>query len=218
MSITLGSRILGSSVPPASALFSILLLVVIVALVGGWRPALTAVAVGLLAQEALFSFPYGSLDNHKPAQLSVLVAFGVIGAAVGILVDDLTRLTEEQAALRRIAILVATEDAHRRAVQCRRGRGGAVAPRRLCPLGPLRAGWQHDRCRRLEPGRGPVPVRCPLVPRRGTRVDARRGSRPSRTQSAASRDGSGPDAGAARTASSRSAAGTPITVDGRPWA
>src|SRR5476651_204113 len=63
-SITLGSRLLGSYVPPASALFSILLVVVIVALVGGWRPALTAVVVGLLAQEVVFSFPYGSLNNH----------------------------------------------------------------------------------------------------------------------------------------------------------
>jgi len=85
--ITLGSRLLRSSVPPASALFSILLVVVVVALVGGWRPALTAVVVGLVAQEVLFTFPYGSLNDHDPAQLSVLVAFVVIGAAVGILVD-----------------------------------------------------------------------------------------------------------------------------------
>jgi signal transduction histidine kinase len=107
--ITLGSRWLGSAVPPASALFSILLVVVVVALIGGWRPALTAVVVGLVAQEVLFTFPYGSLNDHDPAQLSVLVAFVVIGAGVGILVDELSRLTAEQAALRRIAVLVATE-------------------------------------------------------------------------------------------------------------
>ena len=107
--ITLGSRLLRSSVPPASALFSILLVVVVVALIGGWRPALTAVVAGLAAQEVLFTFPYGSLNDHDPAQLSVLVAFVVIGAAVGILVDELSRLTAEQAALRRIAMLVATE-------------------------------------------------------------------------------------------------------------
>jgi signal transduction histidine kinase len=107
--ITLGSRLFDSSVPPASALFSILLVVVVVALVGGWRPALLAVVIGLLAQEVLFTFPYGSLNNHEPAQLSVLVAFVIIGAGVGILVDELARLTEEQAALRRIAMLVATE-------------------------------------------------------------------------------------------------------------
>jgi signal transduction histidine kinase len=107
--ITLGSRWRGSSVPPASALFSILLVVVVVALIGGWRPALTAVVVGLVAQEVLFTFPYGSLNDHHPAQLSVLVAFVVVGAGVGVLVDELSRLTAEQAALRRIAVLVATE-------------------------------------------------------------------------------------------------------------
>jgi len=88
--ITLGSRLLRSSVPPASALFSILLVVVVVALVGGWRPALTAVVVGLVAQEVLFTFPYGSLTNRQPAQVSVLVVFVVIGAGIGILVDEAT--------------------------------------------------------------------------------------------------------------------------------
>jgi len=105
--ITLGARQLGSSVPPATVLFVTLLVVVVVALIGGGRQALTAVSVGLLAQEAFFSFPYGSLNDRKPAQLSVLAVFVVIGAGVGILVDELARLTREQAALRRIATLVA---------------------------------------------------------------------------------------------------------------
>jgi signal transduction histidine kinase len=90
-------------------LFGTLLLILAVALLGGVRPALAAVAVGIAAQEVLFGFPYGSLSDHEPAQLSVLVAFVVIGAVLGILVDNLTQLTEEQAALRRIALLVATE-------------------------------------------------------------------------------------------------------------
>src|SRR4051812_13687606 len=50
-SITLVSRLVGSSIPPASALFSVLLVVVGVALLGGWRPALATVVVGLAAQE-----------------------------------------------------------------------------------------------------------------------------------------------------------------------
>jgi len=105
--ITSGARLLGSAVPPATVLFVTLLVVVIVALIGGGRPALTAIVVGLLAQELFFGFPYGSLSDHKPAQLSVLAVFVVIGAGVGILVDELARLTTEQAALRRIATLVA---------------------------------------------------------------------------------------------------------------
>jgi signal transduction histidine kinase len=105
--ITLAARVVGSSVPPATTLFVTLLVVVFVALIGGTAPALAAVFVGLVAQEVFFSFPYGSLTNRKPAQISVLVAFVVISAGLGILVDELTRLTKEQAALRRLAMLVA---------------------------------------------------------------------------------------------------------------
>jgi signal transduction histidine kinase len=105
--ITLASRDLGSSVPPATILFATLLVVVVVALIGGVGPASTAIVVGLVAQEVFFTFPYGSLANRKPAQLSVLVVFVVIGAGIGILVDELARLTSEQGALRRIATLVA---------------------------------------------------------------------------------------------------------------
>jgi signal transduction histidine kinase len=105
--ITLGARLLGSSIPPATILFTTLLVVVIVALIGGGRPAVAAILVGLLAQEVFFGFPFGSLRDHKPAQLSVLVVFVVVGAGIGILVDELARLTTEQAALRRISTLVA---------------------------------------------------------------------------------------------------------------
>jgi signal transduction histidine kinase len=105
--ITLGERLLGSSVPPATTLFVTLLVVVFAALIGGAPPAFTAILVGLVAQEVFFSFPYGSLANRKPVQLSVLVVFVVIGAGIGLLVDELARLTTEQAALKRIATLVA---------------------------------------------------------------------------------------------------------------
>ncbi|MEY2432606.1 MAG: hypothetical protein QOC92_2331, partial [Acidimicrobiaceae bacterium] len=104
--LTVGARLAGSSIPPASLLFVALLVVVAVALIGGVRPAITAVLVGLLAQELVFGFPYGSLANHEPAQLSILVAFVVIGSVVGFLVDELSRLTAEQLALRRVATLV----------------------------------------------------------------------------------------------------------------
>ena len=105
--LTLGQRALGRSVPPATTLFVILLVVVVVALLGGVRAALAAIVTGLIAQEVLFEFPYGSLNNHEPAQISVLVVFVVIGAGIGILVDELGRLHTEQAALRRLAALVA---------------------------------------------------------------------------------------------------------------
>jgi signal transduction histidine kinase len=106
--LTVAQRLIGrTDLPPTTTLFGTLLVVVIVALVGGVRPALTAIAVGLLAQVALFMSPYGSLNNHVPAQLSVLVVFVLIGVGIGILVDELARVTAEQTALKRIATLVA---------------------------------------------------------------------------------------------------------------
>jgi signal transduction histidine kinase len=105
--IALGARGLGSSVPPLTILFVTLLVVTVLALIGGARPALAAVATALVAQEVFFTFPYGSLADRKPAQISVLAVFVVIGSGIGILVDELARLTTEQAALKRIATLVA---------------------------------------------------------------------------------------------------------------
>jgi signal transduction histidine kinase len=105
--IALAARLLGSSIPPATTLFVTLLVVVVAAMIGGARPAFTAIAVGLLAQEIIFGFPYGSLNDHRPAQISVLVVFVVIGAGIGLLVDELSWLITEEAALRRIAALVA---------------------------------------------------------------------------------------------------------------
>jgi signal transduction histidine kinase len=105
--ITLGARLFGSSVPPATTLFVTLLIVVVAALIGGAGPALMAIVVGLFTQEVFFTFPYGSLTDRKPAQVSVLIVFVIIGAGIGLLVDELARLTREQAALRRIAALVA---------------------------------------------------------------------------------------------------------------
>jgi signal transduction histidine kinase len=108
LAITLAQRVIGpSSVPPVADLFLMLLATLVAALFGGVRPALAAVAVGLLAQEVVFGFPYASLDNHVPAQASVLIVWVAIGVGIGLLVDELRRLTDEQEALRRIALVVA---------------------------------------------------------------------------------------------------------------
>jgi signal transduction histidine kinase len=101
------ARELGSSIPPATTLFVTLLVVIFVALIGGARASTTAIAVALVSQEVLFSFPYGSLKDRHPAQISVLLVFVIIGLGIGVLVDELALITTEQAALRRIATLVA---------------------------------------------------------------------------------------------------------------
>ena len=214
--ITLGSRLLGSSVPPATVLFITLLVVVLIALIGGVRPALAAIAVGLLAQEIVYRSLYGSLTNRQPAQVSVLIVFVVIGAGLGILVDELARLTVEQAALRRIATLV--------------GRGtqpaelfSAVAQEVCSVLDADAALVAH-----LEPDGvatviGLAGARFPEFAV-GERLDVEPGlaiaavvrtSRPARTDDYA--EGSPEARERIRKAGIRSSVATPIVVDGRLW-
>jgi two-component system sensor histidine kinase KdpD len=83
-------------------LFCALLVVILVALVGGRRPALAAVAVGFLAGDYAFATPYNTLGVHLRAENAPLVVFVVVGAAVAVLVDQLARLLEEQTSLRRV--------------------------------------------------------------------------------------------------------------------
>ena len=79
-----------------------LLVVVVVSLIGGVRPALFAVVVAWLAGDYVFAAPYNTFRIYLSAGNAPLVAFIVVGAAVGLLVDQLVRLLEEQTALRRI--------------------------------------------------------------------------------------------------------------------
>jgi signal transduction histidine kinase len=214
--ITLGSRLVGSAVPPASILFASLLVVVIVALIGGVRPALTAVLVGLLAQEILFSFPYGSLANHEPVQLTVLVGFVVIGAAVGILVDELSWLTEEQAALRRIAILVATEARTDELFSAVAEEVGRLFPADIAGM----ARYESDGAVTIVAAWGRAGDQFGVGSSFGLEgtnhstlvAEARR---PVRFDSSA--DASGGVGSYLRAAGVRSAVGAPIVVEGRPW-
>jgi signal transduction histidine kinase len=96
-----------SPIELAALLFSLLLPVVAVAVIGGVRPALIAVGVEFLTAAFLFAPPYGSVRIHRQGDLVAVIAFVLVGAAVGILVDRLSGLAEEQAALRRLATLAA---------------------------------------------------------------------------------------------------------------
>jgi signal transduction histidine kinase len=97
-------------------LLCVLPFVAIVALVGGRRPALAAVAVGFLAAGYAFATPTDAFRLDFRAENALLVVFAVVGSAVAILVDQLARLLEEQtslrrveSAVRRVATLVARE-------------------------------------------------------------------------------------------------------------
>jgi signal transduction histidine kinase len=105
--ITLVAFPFRSTIGTAGVLFCILLAVVATGVLGGVRPALLAVLLGYLLGIFFFASPYLDLRAAKPGDFVALIAFVVVGGSVGILVDNLRRLAEEQAALRRVATLVA---------------------------------------------------------------------------------------------------------------
>jgi signal transduction histidine kinase len=101
-------------------LFCTLLVVIAVAVIGGTWPALAAVALGTMTRVVFFAAPFESRADLRPNPIS-LIAFAVAGAAVAILIGELAatatanaqakrelrELAETQAALRRLATLVA---------------------------------------------------------------------------------------------------------------
>lgn len=105
--ITLGSLPFRSTLGAAGGLFFILLAVVAVGMLGGIRPALTALVLGFLSTAYFFAEPYQDLGATNPVDLVALIAFVIVGGSVGILVDSIVRLAEEQASLRQVATLVA---------------------------------------------------------------------------------------------------------------
>ena len=83
-----------------------LLVVVVVAVAGGFRPALLATALGAVAA-AYFTPPYGTLTVDLHPNLVALVAFLAVAVITSLLVDELARIAQEQAVLRHVATLAA---------------------------------------------------------------------------------------------------------------
>jgi len=103
-----------SSFGLAGGLFCMILVVVAVAVAGGLRPALTGVAASVLAGAFFLAPPDNDLRVSRLGDGLALIAFALVGTAVGILVGELARLGEQQTtsrrvetALRRVATLVA---------------------------------------------------------------------------------------------------------------
>ncbi len=84
-----------------------LVAVVLVAVIGGIWPALTSTGIALVLGAYLYSPPYDSLNFDPQDDLVAFVGFVIVAAVVGILVDQLTGVARQQAALRRVATLVA---------------------------------------------------------------------------------------------------------------
>jgi signal transduction histidine kinase len=185
--VAVGLLPLRSSLGLAGFLFCTLLAVVAVAVIGGVRPALTAVVVGFLAGAFLHKPPYGDLRIYRPVDLVALIAFVVVGGAIGILVDDLTRLAEEQAALRRVATLVAGAAPPEDVFAAITEEAGKLLPADITNLNRYEPDGTVTIVGSWSRTGDSIPV--------GTRLDV----------------------GAARATGSNSAVGSPVIVEGRLW-
>ena len=112
--LTLASLPLRSSLVLGGFLFSLILVVIAVAVLDGVLPALTAVVLGVLVRVVFFAPPFVSSHAGLQPNLVSLSGFAIVGAVVAILIGELAKLAEEQAssrrveaALRRVATLVA---------------------------------------------------------------------------------------------------------------
>jgi signal transduction histidine kinase len=88
-----------------------LILVMIVAAIGGLWPALATAILAFVADELFFTPPYDTLSIRPTPDRVAVIVFVVVGSAVGtvvgILIDRLSGLANQQGALRRVATLVA---------------------------------------------------------------------------------------------------------------
>jgi signal transduction histidine kinase len=107
VTVAVGLLPVRSSVGLAGFLSGSQLAVILVAAMGGAWPALAAAAVALLLGAYVYSPPYDSLAFDPQADFVAFVGFAIVGAVVGILVDELAGVARQQAALRRVATLVA---------------------------------------------------------------------------------------------------------------
>jgi signal transduction histidine kinase len=87
--------------------FSALLLVVTLAVAGGMRPALTALLLAILGQALFFAPVFKNMSAGLLPGVIGLGGLAIAGVAVSKLTGKLAHLAAEQAAFRRVAILVA---------------------------------------------------------------------------------------------------------------
>jgi signal transduction histidine kinase len=200
----------------AGVLFCTLLAVVGVAVIGGVWPALVAVVAGMLAAEFILARPIGTVRVTGPGDVVALVAFAAVGGVIGLLVDDITGLAQEQAALRRVATLAARAATPEELFMAVTEEIGQRLPVDLTRMGryesdgtvSILAGWSR--------AGDPVGVGM-RVPGGGRNLSTFvwQSSRPARLDDYA--DASGALGEDARGRGFRSSVGTPIIVDGRLW-
>lgn len=221
--LTLASLPLRSSLVLGGFLFTMMLVVIVAAALGGAIPGLAAVVLAVLARQFLFGPPFVSRRADLEPNLVSLIGFAAVGVVVSVLIGELARLAGEQAssrrveaALRRVATLVAvaapTDELF--AAVCEEAGGLLHADQTsmnryesddtvTCVAAWSRSGAALPHGARLR-----------LGGRNLTTIVART-QRPTRMDRYS--DASGALAESVRESGFRSAAGTPIVVQGRPW-
>jgi signal transduction histidine kinase len=222
--LTLTALSLRSSLVLGGFLFSTLLVVIAVAVIGGARPAITTVVLGVLARVLFFAPFLTNVGVDMPPDPVSLAGFTIVGACVSVLIGELAELAEEQAssrrmeaALRRVATLAAQAtpaDELFAAVTKEVGRLVAADFARLARYEPgdtltFVAAWSRTG------EHFPVGSRWALAGQNNIGVLVWRTGRPARIDNFAGI--SGPLAADARERGVRSAAGAPIIVEGRIW-
>jgi signal transduction histidine kinase len=205
-----------SSLGLAGVFICVLLAVVTVAVIGGIRPALLAIATGYLVAALFYAERFLNLGFRPDVDVLAMIAFAVVGATVGILVDELTRLAAEQAALRRVATLAARAATPEEVFGAVTAEVGELFHVDLTSLSrhesdgtvTLVAGW-HTSGRPMPVGSRPLLEADSLG-----RMVAETG-RPARVDSYA--DASSPTVVAAHELGIRSGVGAPVIVEGRVW-
>ncbi|HEX3616535.1 MAG TPA: sensor histidine kinase [Solirubrobacteraceae bacterium] len=104
----------------AGFLLFTLIVVLAVALRSGFLPSLVSVIAGVLLGGYFFITPYDSLRVYLRVSDVPLIAYLIVGAVLGLLVDELARIAGEQRELRsqvaasRVRIVAAADEARRR--------------------------------------------------------------------------------------------------------
>jgi signal transduction histidine kinase len=210
-------------VPPLSLSVLYLLAVVPVAIVWGVRQAMVASLLSTTVFAYLFLPPRGSLEVEDPRSLLVLVALLLTSVVVGELAARLrrraresARLAEEQAALRRVATLVAQSTAPAEVFEAVTREVGLRSGADLARMERYEADGTVTGVARWSREDDPLAVGT-RIPLEGVSIAAlvRRTGRPVRVDSFS--QASGPIAEEARALGIRSSVGCPIVVGGRLW-
>jgi signal transduction histidine kinase len=104
--LTLAALSLHSAFLQGWFLLAALVVVIALAVIGGPRSALTALVLSVLARIFFFAPPFTNPGSGMMSDVS-LTGFVIAGVAISMLIARLARVAAEQAALRRVATLVA---------------------------------------------------------------------------------------------------------------